>query len=320
MAHLQLIKGGEVMGMGLADYVWLTDDGDINFKKKSVLIAKDKAGDPAPLADRWTFSHCPECDNECECEDAVTRILVPCFYLPDPTRPNPSYIVLCEVRDADDVCVESNWRAKLRAAMDERGSGANLVYFGFEQDYAHAEASGSEDSGFEARRFAAAERHIGAMFDAGLLFHSAWNSPGSEHWDFKVGVRGFPNDLDPDPPNALIVADHLIIARYLMEKICGSHGIVPLWEDLASFVSTDALRQPGSDFAAEADRLDEALTELGRTRRVPHPTRGGTSCIELTQESPDDFGHPDVNPYKLALEVLCAAWPLTFLELTMKPE
>ena len=86
MAHLQVIKGGEVMGMGLADYVWLDDDGCINFKKRSILIGKNERGEPVPLVDRWSFEHCPceedEYGNSCQCdgEDSTNRILVPAFY------------------------------------------------------------------------------------------------------------------------------------------------------------------------------------------------------------------------------------------------
>ncbi len=317
MTHLQVIKGGEVLGMGLADYVWLDDDGYVCFKKKSILLVEDSKGDRAPKADRWAFEHCPECDDDpsasfeedCDCAHATTRILVPCFYLPDPTRPQPNFIVLCELRDADDLCIESNWRAKLRQALEDRGPRSNLVWFGFEQEYQHEETDVEfHGPGFGARRFQASERHIGAMFDAGLLFHNAWNPPGVPSWDFKVGVRGFPQDLKPDPPNALVVADHLIVARYLMEKICGSKGLVPLWGDLSPFISTPALRDFNSNSEAEATRIKAALKDLGRLRHLPHPTRGGYQCIQVSRDEPAD-------PYKLALDVLNAVWPLEVPEM-----
>lgn len=305
MTHLQVIKGGEVLGMGLADYVWLGEDGEINFKKKSILIAKNDKGDPAPLAERWTFANCNcNCDNGLSCScDQKTNILVPCFYLPDPTRPQPNYIVLCELRDEQDHCTKTNERAKLRKALKDRGPTANLVWYGFEQDYEHIEAGEQEGDAFEARRFGVAERHIGACFDAGLLFHSAWNPPGDTTWDFKVGYRGFPQDLDPDPPNALIVADHLIVARYLMEKICGSQGLRPYWGHLTPFLSTPALRDLDSDQKAESEHIERAVLGLGDPRILPHPTRGGFQCIEVGREEPGD-------PYRVALDVLNAVWPL----------
>ncbi len=299
MAHLQVIKGGEAMGMGLADFIWLDEDGDLCVKKRSILIGKDERGDPAPIVDRWSIN------------SAVhgNLILVPCNYLPDPTRPEPSYIVLCEVRGEDDVCKDWNHRAKLRDAMDDRGKQANLVWFGFEQKYELDEQGDSENDVFEARRFLTAERHIGACFDAGILFHSAWNDPAaSDGWDFKVGVRGFPQDLDPDPPNALVVSDHLIIARYLMEKVAAGKGLAPDWDSVDIQVSTAALREPGAEQNAVLEEMEDRLRPLdGKTRRVPHPSRGNCRCIELGRDDPAD-------PYILAHDVLTAVWPLETLK------
>jgi len=303
MARLQLIKGGEPVGMGLADYIWLDDNGLLLFKKKSILIGKDDKGNPVPLLDRWTYEY-----GEPDDDQTQTRVLSPYFYLPDPTRPQPNYLVPCEVRDAEDHCVEINWRAKLRLAIDDRGKMTNLVWFGFEQEYLLTEAGTKEEDGYEARRFNTSERHLGACFDAGLLIHSAWNPPAnSQPWDFKIGYRGFPQDLDPDPPNALIVADHLILARYLMEKIGGSKGLVPEWGNLSIFVSTPALREPGGNHLAEATRMAEALSPLGKIRHIPHPTHGGHQCLQVNRDTPHD-------PYKLAYDVLLAVWPLDSTE------
>ena len=307
MAHLQVIRGGEVLGM--SDYVWLDDKGKINSKKKSIIVGKNGKGEPEPILDRWTFFDYPSpfgpfgefCDDEDQ-ESPRTLVLVPCFYLPDPTRPQPCYIVICELRDEEDHCIKNNDRAKLRHAIEDRGMQSNLVWFGFEQNYTLDWAGSDSGNGFEATRFAAAERHIGACFDSGILFHSAWNPPEYDIWDFKVGYRAFPQDLDPDPPNALIVADHLIVARYLMEKICGSKGLSPYWEDLDIFISTAAMREPGGNEDAEAVRIENALQGKGDIRRLPHPTRGGVQCIELNPKKPN-------NPYTMAHAVLTAVWP-----------
>lgn len=292
--------------MGLADYVWLDPKGEINFKKKSILIGKDSKGEPTPILDRWSYFDHPDGSGE-DREEPRDLTLVPCFYLPDPTRPQPSYIVICELRDGEDRCIESNERAKLRHALEHRGKQANLVWFGFEQNYTCWETDGDQD-GFEGRRFAASERHIGACFDSGILFHSAWNPPASDEWEFKVGYRGFPQDLDPDPPNALVVSDHLIAARYILEKICSSKGLMPCWDETTIFVSTAAMREPGGDQGAEAIRIENALQEQGDLRRLPHPTRGGIQCLEF---DPNEV----TNPYTLAHAVLTAVWPQTMLVL-----
>jgi hypothetical protein len=309
MAQLQVIKGGggEAMGMGLADYIWVGDDGGIYFKKKTILVGKDEKGDPVPLIQRWGLSGCG-CLGDCTapgsapCPNPQEKILSPCFYLPDPTRPQPCYIVLCEIRDATDQA--QGWRSKLRKAQKARGPSAKLVWFGFEQDYS-LESGGEDSPDLAERQFLTSERHIGACFDAGLLLHSAWNMPGcSESWDFKVGVRGFPHDLDPDPPSALVVADHLVIAQYLMEKVGAEKGLFTRWLRQSVFVSTAALREPGGVQMDQAELLKVKLAGEGRTlRSVPHPINGGCHCVEVNLEEYMD-------PYRLALDVLEAVWPL----------
>ena len=55
--HGQMTVRGEVLDMGLTDYVWLDNDGGINVKKKSILIARDASGDISPVAKRFQ-DHC----------------------------------------------------------------------------------------------------------------------------------------------------------------------------------------------------------------------------------------------------------------------
>lgn len=307
MAHLQVVKGGEAMGMGLADFIWLDEDGSLSWKKMSILVTKDERGDPMPLISRQTVEFFgSDGDNEAE---GTTLILVPVHFLPDPTRPQPNFLILCEVRDSSDYPVPWNARAKLRVSMKLLGDDSKLVFFGFEQDYVLGDARGAdwkEDPApdFEERKFLSAERHLGSCFDAGLLIHSITNYTGYDTFDFKVGVRGFPQDIDPDPPHALVVADHLVIARYLMHKIGAEKGLIPAWEALSIFVSNATLR--GSDIASvernETDMLMGALGDLGTLRRLPHPEKGGTRCIQVVRDNPAD-------PYQLALEVLAALMP-----------
>lgn len=314
MARLQVLKGGggEALGMGLADYIWVTDEGGICCKKKTILVSKDEKGDPVPLIQRWSFSQCA-CPTEdgagcftpegMACPHPKTMILSPAFYLPDPTRPQPCYIVLCEVRDEKDEA--RGWRSRLRKAQRTRGSSAKLVWFGFEQDYTLEplnSAGGSSD--LAERKFLTSERHIGACFDAGLMLHSAWNQPSSPSWEFKVGVRNFPQDHDPDPPSALVVADHLVIAQYLMEKIGAEKGLSPSWLRQSIFVSTAELREPGGDQKDQAAFLLMKLDDLDAVLRiVPHPTNGGCMCVEMAFSKFQ-------NPYQLALNILEAVWPL----------
>jgi len=294
MTHLQVIRGGEVLGMGIADYIWLDDDGDLSWKKKTILITKDDLGAKTPVLDRWSFF---------DDDSGKTSIVVPCHFLPDPTRPQPNFIVLCEVRDDQDIPVDTEYRAKLRKKIAALGSQGTLAWFGFEQDYTVEDSGSKDEPNFEQRKMAVAERHFGACFDAGLMLHSMCGYPGCSPWDFKVGVRDFPQDIDPDPPNALVVADHLIIARYLMHKIAGDSGLYPEWQGIRPFISTAALREPGADVDYVAMNLETSLDDIANGfRRVPHPTRGGVVCLEVEYED-------SANPYQLALDMLRAVWP-----------
>ena len=307
MSHLQVVKGGEVLGMGLADYIWLDDEGQVIWKKYVVPIVKSERGDPAPLIQRKTTEYCP-CEDGCDCdgENSQTLILVPCHYLPDPTRPQPNFLVLCHVKDTEDQPVEWNSRAKLIQTMRERGDDTKLIWFGFSQGYKLGDARGPEYDDdpahdFEERKFFTAERHLGACFDAALLIHSTSGYPGAVEFQFKVGVRGLPSDHNPDPPHALVVADHLVIARYLMEKIGAGKGLVADWRGLSVYLSSADMRgiSSASVQRVEADLMATALDDMGEVRRLPHPERGGTQCIGVQRDDPGD-------PYKLAADVLAA--------------
>lgn len=302
MSHLQVVKGGEVMGLGLADYVWLDEGGRISWKKMTVLIAKNERGEPAPLISRQTI----------EFPKGKTLVLVPVHYLPDPTRPQPNFIVLCETKDGNDKPVAWNYRAQLREAMLKRGHDSKLLWFGFEQTYSLGDARGSAYDApraidLEERKFMSSERFLGATFDAGLLIHSTSGYPGSTVSNFKVGVRGFPQDIDPDPPHALVVADHMVLARYLMHKIGAGRGLVPSWAALSAFVSSATMREASMKSAAlvEANLMLEVLEDLGSIRLLPHAERGGTRCIGV-----DPKFEVNTNPYQLALDVLCAVMPI----------
>lgn len=262
MSRFQVIQGGEVLGMGIADYVWLPHSGKIQWKKKSVLISRDDKGNPTPILDRWVA------------EDLNEKvILVPCHYLPDPTRPQPHFIVLCEARDFHDIPLSTEHRSHLREQMESIGDACRLTWFGFGQHYILRSYNGTAQIGDADW---VAERHFGACFDAGLLIHSM--QPGK----FKVGVRDFPQDIDPDPPSALVVTDHLIMARHLLTRIAMEKNLYPVFGELDMYVSTAALREPGADFNTIVPQMVKALanvTQGSTPESVPHPTRGGVQCI-----------------------------------------
>ena len=287
MSRFQVIKGGEVLGMGIADYVWVQDNNRIRWKKKSVLLTRNEQGDYIPILDRWTGG-----------EDNNKVVLVPCHYLPDPTRPQPHFIVLCEARDLHDQPAACEQRSALRKALETAGEHGRLTWFGFAQPYTlrcHNDPNtviGDADW--------VAERHFGACFDAGLLLHSM--QPG----DFKVGVRDFPHDIDPDPPGALVVSDHLIMARHLLIKVALEKNLFPDFGTPRLYVSTAALREPGANTESLIEPHVDLLSEGEMWDKLAvcrHPTRGHVQSFCVRHR------HGLSSPYILSRYVLQALQP-----------
>lgn len=290
---LRLIKGGPStppQNLGLADYVWIDNSGELQAKSRVIPVGVDAVGEPVPIIERWT-AH----DGE------GIILLSPCHYLPDPLRPQPSFITLCEVRDVEDR--PSNPRSVLRQDLGRDAS----VWWGFRQEYQlrRTEPDKIEPATWR-EHYAVAERHLGACLDAGLMVHSADLEAGT----FKVGPRGMPQSVD-ESPTALVVADHLWIARYLLKKVAREQGLTPFFAGrrCTVFFSTERTRGraiTGIDLAESIIRLSTRLAEDGESSWTPSlrgsvvAREGGLECIE------DQGPHGDADPYTIALRWLRA--------------
>jgi glutamine synthetase len=164
-------------------------------------------------------------------------ILVPVRVVRDPLRRAPAYLALCEVYDANDQPHSSNARSELRSIL-AAGAADQEPWFGFEQEYTLL--SGGRPLGFPDHGFPepqgpfycgvgadnafgreVVEEHVQACLKAGLMLYgiNAEVMPGQ--WEFQVGHRGVPGE----PADPLTVADHLWIARYLLQRIGESRRI-----------------------------------------------------------------------------------------------
>ena len=291
---LRVIHGGPTaptQGIGLADYVWISPDGDLESKTRIIPVGVDANKEPVPVIDRWTAhtNHGP-------------ILLSPCHYLPDPLRPQPSFITLCEVRDKDDNCPVSNHRNTLRHLLGRD----QTIWWGFRQEYELYESAVNVEAAPK-EHFAVAERHLGACMDAGLMIHSADLATGN----FKVGHRGMPATVDPDAPTALVVADHLWIARYLLTKVAREYGLEPSYANLqcAAFFSTERMRNlapTGIDLADNIIRLGTALASDEDSSWRPDlracvvAQQGGFECLE------DQNPPGTMDPYQIAGRLLAA--------------
>lgn len=232
MSGLKVISGQSPAFLGLADYVWVHQN-KLHAKSRVIAVTKDDRGELVPDIQRWTTS-VQDPDNP---RSDLLTILSPCHYLPDPLRPQPCFITLSEVRDLKDEVVSDNHRAKLRDFIEKHERGRLMAWWGFGQEFQLVSPEGdafpTRDLKVPREAFKIVERHLGACLDAGLQIHSTRWEDGRP-WSFKVGYRQMPreieNDFDNPKEHALTVADHLWIARFLLEKVARESGWDVKWE------------------------------------------------------------------------------------------
>lgn len=228
---LRVIDQSATQVVGLADYVWHDLEGKVCSKTRIIPVAVDEHGERTPIIERWAAK---DIDPEHPRRD-IQLVLHPAHYLPDPLRPEPSYVVLCEARDTQDHPVESNTRARLRKILDKEGGRLGL-WWGFRQDYTVERHRAARDIQIH-------ERHLRACVDAGLMIHSARVHP--KYRQFQIGPRRLGKEID-DEPIALVVADHAWIARYLLTRLAQEDGRKinhPIGTRCSIFFSTADMRE-----------------------------------------------------------------------------
>ena len=150
---LRVIDGGEPPELGTAEYIWSDSQGNFHTKTRVIPVFHGPEG-AEPKIEPWTTQG---------------AIISPCYYIPNPYLPQPAYLVLCEVCDADNKPVSYNTRASLRALLHKEG-GRTLSEWGFCQQYGTDEGL----SGWKA-----AQDHLLRCVDASIRIVSSIPSPNS---------------------------------------------------------------------------------------------------------------------------------------------
>lgn len=185
------VIGQEAPRLGLAEYIWTDttakgrDLPELRSASRVILVFKDEHGTDMPHLDAWAL-------NDLD--------LSPCQFLPDPRRPQPAWLVLCEARMGGRAI---GARADLRRRLADRGDALDV----------HLVVRVVQ-SGLTA---AVAERWLLDCLDAGILTSGLTKTKGGDVV-LLLGHRGFGPDIDPYPPGPLIVADHTHLARHLLER------------------------------------------------------------------------------------------------------
>ena len=220
--------------LGFAEYIWL--DGNFptqGIRSKARVVAVSQNPDCGEFPE-WSFDGS---STEQAAGDDSDCLLVPVRVARDPVRGAGSHLVLCEVMTPHGAPHESNQRARLRRVLDAAGP-ASEPWVGFEQEYTiyrDGRPLGFPANGFPGpqgpyycgvgsdRAFGRelVDAHARACLEAGLLIYglNAEVMPGQ--WEFQIGYRGIADD-DID---ALKVADHLWIARFLLNRLGEGFGL-----------------------------------------------------------------------------------------------
>jgi len=275
---LRSIQGGVPPQLGVAEYVWVGGNGnftgDFHTKTRVVQVFPDDGNGQVPQIERWTASMG---------ETGERVILSPCYYLPDPLRPQPSFIALCEVKDSQDTPHPCNTRARLRELVTKRVKGRLLTEWGFRQPFMLESQVSTRDE------LRAVEAFLAACIDAGVMIHSVSTCPGQPVWEFKTGRRWAEDPkLGQDYP--LAACEHLWLARYLLGRCALDQGVELLQVGTGSvFLSTAVMRED-----------DQALHE--GARRI-HEVLGGTV---ITRQGYIEYGGlpPNFDPYTVGAHLL----------------
>ena len=239
--------------LAIAEYIWIDSVGGLRSKSRVIEVweNEESGGIPIPNLPEWSFDgssteQATGSDSDC--------LLKPVHYVLDPLQKTSlGYLVLCEVYQGNGVAHATNTRSKL---MNIFNSGAAKAegWFGFEQEYFlyHPDITnrGAENGSImgwpnplinDVDEPAAqgpyycgvgsenvigreiANKHLQACMEAGILICGLNAEVALGQWEFQVGYRGLSSD--GDEANAVIVSDHLWLARFILNRIAEEYKV-----------------------------------------------------------------------------------------------
>jgi len=249
MTNLQQIKPDGRCVHGLAEYIWL---------KGNSLRSQTRVIEVNETQEGWN----PQLPWLAVTNDKQEVVLSPAHYTDDPVRGEQCYLVLCEVRNADGRNHETNTRAQLRGTLD---AGASELVSHWTLDQRFALKSDAPVN----RSRELFEQFIRACLQSGLLFGGGRTHEMSGAWAFQMGVRDFDPSDDPlsDPRWSIQAGDHLLFARWILQRLFEDEGVPLVFSPLMAEFSTEMMRHkvngrgvPDLDFDSPEDSWVGART------------------------------------------------------------
>jgi len=240
-----------------AEYIWIDGQKPTPSLRSKTKILDHEVRYLSEIPD-WGFDGSSTMQAEGHSSDCQLK---PVFFVPDPIRGAPHILVLCEVLQANGMAHETNTRAKLRTIAEKYKD--QDPWYGIEQEYTLFK--GDRPLGFPEGGFPGPqgpyycgvgpenifgrqliEDHLEACLKAGLMISGINAEVMAGQWEFQIGPLG-----------ALAVSDHLMVARWLLQRLGENYGISvsfhpkPVtegdWNGAGAHVnfSTKAMRAPG---------------------------------------------------------------------------
>jgi glutamine synthetase len=196
----------------VCEYIWIDGKGSICSKSR-VIKPLD-----INLVPEWNYD--ASSTYQAPSDGNTEGILKPVLVLEDPLRTIDKHkclLVLCETYDSEGNPLKGNYRTEANKIFDSNLE--EIPWFGLEQEYFiyfkdHLHTGMRHYCSTNTRSVTRkiVEEHLNACLNAGVKISGLNAEVAPNQWEFQIG-----------PCEGITAADHLIVARYLLEKICEKH-------------------------------------------------------------------------------------------------
>lgn len=204
-------EGSTLYYNGVCEYIWIDGKGSICSKTR---VIRPKPYDLTQVPE-WNYD--ASSTYQASSDGNTEGILKPVLVLEDPLRIVDGFkrlLILCETYDSEGNPLKCNYRTEANKIFN-----ANLEeipWFGLEQEYFihfkdHSDTGMSHYCSTNTHSVTRkiVEEHLNACLKAGIKISGLNAEVAPNQWEFQIG-----------PCEGIIAGDHLIVARYLLEKIC----------------------------------------------------------------------------------------------------
>ena len=209
------------MAKSKLEYIWLDGAQPTQQMRSKTRVEKDFSGklEDCPM---WSFDGSSTQQAEGGSSDCLLK---PVFICPDPDRKS-SFLVMCEVLNADGTPNSTNGRATIDDADED-------FWFGFEQEYFFYDPETNMPLGFPVNGYPApqgpyycsvgaknafgreiVEEHLDICIEAGLNIEGINAEVAAGQWEFQIFAKG-----------AKAAGDQIWIGRYLLDRTAEKYGI-----------------------------------------------------------------------------------------------